>query len=110
MAGFLAKERNLVWALLRRKIRLKDRRDCCWLSGNALLTPDPLHSRDPNKGSTVHNHSRCVTPCFFPDRAGYSSADGFERNRLICERRDFSSSVRFFAARDLLIGTLLAGR
>jgi hypothetical protein len=27
----------------------------------------------------------------------YSSADGFARSRLICARRDFCSSVRFFA-------------
>ena len=40
----------------------------------------------------------------------YSSGDGFVRKRLICERRDFSSSVRFFALRDMRVGTRLAGR
>ena len=40
----------------------------------------------------------------------YSSRDGFVRSRLICERRDFSSSVRFFALRGLRVGTRLAGR
>ena len=40
----------------------------------------------------------------------YSSRDGFVRKRLICDRRDFSSSVRFLALRDLRVGTLLAGR
>jgi hypothetical protein len=29
--------------------------------------------------------------------ADYSSEDGLVRNRLICARRDFCSSVRFFA-------------
>lgn len=51
-----------------------------------------------------------------PDRhrllhdAPYSSRDGFERKRLICERRDFSSSVRFFALRGMRVRTRLAGR
>ena len=40
----------------------------------------------------------------------YSSGDGFARKRLICERRDFSSSVRFLALRDMRVGTRLAGR
>lgn len=40
----------------------------------------------------------------------HSSVDGFERNRLMCERRAFSSSVRFFALRGTRVGTLCAGR
>ena len=43
-------------------------------------------------------------------RVPYSSRDGFVRNRLICERRDFSSSVRFFALLDIRVRTRLAGR
>ena len=40
----------------------------------------------------------------------YSSRDGFARKRLSCARRDFSSSVRFFALRDLRVGTRFGGR
>jgi hypothetical protein len=42
--------------------------------------------------------------------AAHSSGDVFDRNRLICERRAFSSSVRFFALRGTCVGTRLAGR
>ena len=47
---------------------------------------------------------------FILDLSGHSSVDGFERNRLICERRAFSSKVRFFALRGMGVGTRLAGR
>lgn len=40
----------------------------------------------------------------------YSSIDAFDRSRLIRERRALSSRVRFFAPRDLRVGTRLAGR
>lgn len=40
----------------------------------------------------------------------YSSGDGFARNRLVFARRDFSSSVRFFALRDMRVGIRLTGR
>lgn len=40
----------------------------------------------------------------------YSSADGLERKRLMFERRDFSSRVRFFALAGTRVGTRLAGR
>ena len=43
-------------------------------------------------------------------RATHSSDDGFERNRLICERRAFSSSVRFLTLRGITVGTRFAGR
>jgi len=44
-----------------------------------------------------------------PSRA-QSSANGLERNRLTCERRAFSSSVRFLALRGTRVGTRVAGR
>jgi hypothetical protein len=40
----------------------------------------------------------------------YSSIDAFDRRRLMRDRRAFSSRVRFFAPRDLRVGTRLAGR
>jgi len=40
----------------------------------------------------------------------HSSGDGFERNRLICERRAFSLSVRFLALRGIRVGTRFTGR
>jgi hypothetical protein len=40
----------------------------------------------------------------------HSSGDGFERNRIIRERRAFSSSVRFLAVRETRVGTRFAGR
>lgn len=49
-----------------------------------------------------------------PNRSGitfiHSSVDGFARNRLIFERRAFSSRARFFAPRGIRVGTRFAGR
>ena len=54
---------------------------------------------------------RSVFPGFMiAPRPAQSSVEGFERNRLVCERRAFSSSVRFFALRGTRVGTRLAGR
>jgi hypothetical protein len=43
-------------------------------------------------------------------KLAHSSREGFERSRLICERRAFSSSVRFFAPREIRVATRFLGR
>jgi hypothetical protein len=44
------------------------------------------------------------------DYEPHSSGDGFERSRLIRDRRAFSSRVRFLTLRGTRVGTRLAGR
>ena len=44
------------------------------------------------------------------DYEPHSSGDGFDRSRLIRDRRAFSSRVRFLALRGTRVGTRLAGR
>src|SRR4030095_1415640 len=68
LLGFVAKERSLVWALLLRKIRSRDRHDCCWPSLSASVVIEQCYAQDDPRDRRTHHsrHSDCCTAAVSP--------------------------------------------
>jgi hypothetical protein len=82
-----------------------------------LLEGIGIFLRDVNPiGDSNHlRSSSCETTPGFPGfmiapRPAQSSGNGFDLNRLISDRRAFSSIVRFFELGGTRVGTRFAGR